>query len=560
MMATPSSSAKRKHTSARYGSRRQEKVNDNDGSSPSSEDVHANDSTSGRVVFMHPDELINGDLDLTNPVFANHVKSLMSPAEVARPDFKVLMEEKVNFIRAMRSDVRDFARTKIQSIMVAQASRSGMKLLSSTKNGPILDVVSFELLRKSWMRDSSFENRECIFQVTYGWFDHHPRWNIEMENDYMRMRNLVYRNSSPGTDDAANYQRRKKNCIAKHIADIKNNIVKGIRKAGMRGHGVSITITRPGFSITRENKYKKREKGSEYHVFQNADNNQHRLTNSSSLPDDDDNDDSDYDDDANDLSGSDESLIESLESIQRSTASSEDDDCWDTDGGSISDGGGGSIRQEMVGDDRDIAGAGGSGNEDNIDAAGDDNHAGNNNTDGKGGCDGNTGGGNSCGNGGLKIDGDTGRGTDSGDGSIAGDKEMLHLEQEESTKDGPLVHHAMPKVQVPCWCPHDKSLNHFSTVLGLESEDQAAYCGKSKKSGQGYYLHGEKCASCSAKFVVRVTRKDGNEFRPTRRKPAWACKWMTKAKVMKKCTFALCNGCFIVLSQCDGETTGGQPL
>jgi hypothetical protein len=39
-------------------------------------------------------------------------------------------------------------------------------------------------------------------------------------------------------------------------------------------------------------------------------------------------------------------------------------------------------------------------------------------------------------------------------------------------------------------------------VLGLESEDQAIYCGVSKMNGQGFYLHGRKCAYCSAKFVV----------------------------------------------------------
>jgi hypothetical protein len=66
--------------------------------------------------------------------------------------------------------------------------------------------------------------------------------------------------------DHANKHQRKKCCIAKHIADIKNNIVKGIRKACMMALGVSITITQPSLSITQDTKFKKRKKGCEYQV------------------------------------------------------------------------------------------------------------------------------------------------------------------------------------------------------------------------------------------------------------------------------------------------------
>ena len=637
--APSSSTRQRMHTIAHYGSRKR-KVYDNDGSS----EGHANDSTS-RVTFLHPDELINGDLDLNNPVFANHVKSLLSPTEMARPDFNVLMKRKADFIREMRSDVRDFARNQIQGIMVRQASRSQMKVKSSAMNGPTLDVVSFEMIRKSWMRDSSFENRGCIFQVTYGWFDHHPRWNIDLESEYMNMRNLMYQSTPP---DPANKHQRKKSCIAKHIADIKNNIVKGIRKAGMMAHGVSITITRPSSSITQETKFKKREKGCEYHILvvQNVNNQHQQLTSlPSSLPDEqeDSDDDSNYDDaDATETCASDESLMESLESIDWTIDSADNELyylCWDSDeemlvlgeddnrgiasgSDSIGGSGGDSIDAGDThhsagnnstadgggcsgnGDDdnsRGIASGGGSNSiggsgGDSIDAGDTHHSAGNNSTADGGGCSGNgdednhsrgiaSGGGSNIigGSGGDSIDaGDThhsagnnstadgggccgnedGAGANSNKGadcSIAG-KEVLvpPLEQQENTKEGPSLHHSIVP-RKSCWCPHDTSLNHFNTVLGLESEDQAIYCGVSKKNGQGFYLHGRKCAYCSAKFVVNATPSNNgkNEFRPTRRKPAWACKWMTKTnKVKTKCTFALCNACFIVLSTMPTKESG----
>ena len=541
--APSSSTRQRMHTIAHYGSRKR-KVCVNDGSS----EGHANDSTSrARATFLHPDELINGDLDLNNPVFANHVKSLMSPTEMARPDFNVLMEEKADFIREIRSDVRDFARTQIQSIMVRQASRSQMKVKSSNKNGPTLDVVSFEMIRKSWMRDSSVKNRGCIFQVTYGWFDHHPQWNIDLESEYMSMRNLMYQSTPP---DHANKHQRKKCCIAKHIADIKNNIVKGIRKAGMMAHGVSITITRPSLSITQETKFKKRKKGCEYQVVHYVNTQHEQLTFSpSSLPDEqeDNDDDSDYDDaDAIETCASDESLIESLESIDWTTDSTDNELyylCWDSD-------------EEILvlgeDDNRGIARSGGGSNSiggsgGNSTDAGDTHHsAGNNSTADGGGC---------CGN----KDGAGANSNKDEDCSIAG-KEVLvpPLKQQENTKEGPSLHSIVPRKS--CWCPHDTSLNHFYTVLGLESEDQAIYCGVSKKNGQGFYLHGRKCAYCSAKFVVNETPSNNgkNEFRPTRRKPAWACKWMTKKtnKVKKKCTFALCSACFIVLSTMTAQEGG----
>jgi hypothetical protein len=86
------------------------------------------------------------------------------------------------------------------------------------------------------------------------------------------------------------------------------------------------------------------------------------------------------------------------------------------------------------------------------------------------------------------------------DCSIAG-KEVLvpPLKQQENTKEGPSLHSIVPRKS--CWCPHDTSLNHFDT--------------------------------------------------------AWACKWMTKTnKVKKKCTFALCNACFIVLSTMTAQEGG----
>ncbi len=52
------------------------------------------------------------------------------------------------------------------------------------------------------------------------------------------------------------------------------------------------------------------------------------------------------------------------------------------------------------------------------------------------------------------------------DCSIAG-KEVLvpPLKRQENTQEGPSLHSIVPRKS--CWCPHDTSLNHFDTVLGL---------------------------------------------------------------------------------------------
>ena len=179
---------------------------------------------------------------------------------------------------------------------------------------------------------------------------------------------------------------------------------------------------------------------------------------------------------------SDESLIESLESIAWSTDSKDNELyylCWDSD-------------EEMLvigeDDNRGIASGGGSG-DDSIDAGNTHHSAGNNSTADGGGC---------CGD----EDGAGANSNKGADCSITG-KEVLvpPLEQQqENTKEGPSLRSIVPRKS--CWCPHDTNLNHFDTVLGLESEDQAIYCGVSKKNGQGFYLHGRNCAYCSAKFVV----------------------------------------------------------
>jgi hypothetical protein len=45
----------------------------------------AKDDSALAVKYLHPNELINGDIDLSNPLFANHIKSLMSLAEMTKP-------------------------------------------------------------------------------------------------------------------------------------------------------------------------------------------------------------------------------------------------------------------------------------------------------------------------------------------------------------------------------------------------------------------------------------------------------------------------------------------
>ena len=100
-----------------------------------------------------------------------------------------------------------------------------------------------------------------------------------MESKYMRLKKWKYKqplvelsstiNSSSQEPSEAGarggFAHEPKGFVSRLITNVKGDQVKQLQEAGKKRHGITISISRPRDTITRENKWKKRKKGT-FHV------------------------------------------------------------------------------------------------------------------------------------------------------------------------------------------------------------------------------------------------------------------------------------------------------
>lgn len=160
--------------------------------------------------------------------------------------------------------VRAFAYETIQRIMIDTARTRNMQI-----NGQL--VRTFKDCLSSWAQDGTTDQQRCIYEMTYGYFDRNPKWDLELEKEFMQDRNLHYCDSSIHDEAASNKEenankRGIKGCIARLLGSVKIDLVKRIRRKGERTHGVCINISRDNSEIDDSNRYRKRRKGTEFRV------------------------------------------------------------------------------------------------------------------------------------------------------------------------------------------------------------------------------------------------------------------------------------------------------
>jgi hypothetical protein len=165
-----------------------------------------------------------------------HIVSLLGAASMRSSDQERLIATKTHFVVDTKKDVRGFAGMHVKHLMLEVAVARNMLVDGSVVN-------SFRQLLHSWSREQPTQQQcETIFHITYGWFDQHRTWNYDMESQYLHGRNMMY------TDEAAdNFEELDSNlkmgCIARLCAEVKNDIVRQIRKAGLNTHGIKVIYT-----------------------------------------------------------------------------------------------------------------------------------------------------------------------------------------------------------------------------------------------------------------------------------------------------------------------------
>lgn len=165
-----------------------------------------------------------------------HIVSLLGAASMRSNDQERLIATKTSFVVDTKKDVRGFAGMHIRHLMLEVAVGRNMLTHGNVVN-------SFRQLLTSWSREPPTQ-QQCgtIFHITFGWFDQHRTWNYDMESKYLHARNIMY------TDEAAdNFEELDSNlkmgCIARLCAEVKNDVVRQIRKAGLATHGVKVIYT-----------------------------------------------------------------------------------------------------------------------------------------------------------------------------------------------------------------------------------------------------------------------------------------------------------------------------
>lgn len=157
----------------------------------------------------------------------DHISSLLGASALRSKDLERLISSKSCSVLETKKDaVCGFASMHIRHLMleVAVDKKTRREFLRQ--------------LLQSWKFEQPMPQQcKTIFHITYGWFDANRTWNYDMESKYLHSRNMMYMDEA--TDNFEQLESNlKMGCIARLCAEVKNDIVRKIRKVGLFTHGV----------------------------------------------------------------------------------------------------------------------------------------------------------------------------------------------------------------------------------------------------------------------------------------------------------------------------------
>ena len=144
-------------------------------------------------------------------------------------------------VREIKNDARDWGTVKVASMMVEHARSLGLS-----------QVTSFDGLKEYWRKNPTPKGAAIVWHCLYGEFDFKPRWEQELEAEYMKLRNYQYKQSKSAG---------QKGCIAALFARCKRNKVRAL--LSIHKH-VQLKFKREyveGYVPTKKEKFQKRNKG-----------------------------------------------------------------------------------------------------------------------------------------------------------------------------------------------------------------------------------------------------------------------------------------------------------
>jgi hypothetical protein len=140
--------------------------------------------------------------------------------------------------------VRNYARTTLETKMVAEAISQGVKCPTTGLKATCLKDV-----QNSFACDGRSENGRKIWHVCYHGIFATNDWDVKLEEECMKYFNIIYKEWKE--NDEAKRDKRHKGCISKLINSSKNQLVHNINQASSATHKNTVSITRPN-SIVKE--------------------------------------------------------------------------------------------------------------------------------------------------------------------------------------------------------------------------------------------------------------------------------------------------------------------
>jgi len=187
-----------------------------------------------------------------------HVCSLLGPSMQRNED---AISNLLSHLESLKKELRDWAAGEIRARMLDEARKNK------------LPVRHFGEIKRWWAKNCTANDQKVIARIAFGIWDDDPGWEFVLEENYMQLKKWKYKqaslDSSASTLESVENKApaggpsiEPKGFVSRLITNVKGDQVKQLQEAGKKSHGINITISRSSSQINKDNKWKKRKKGT----------------------------------------------------------------------------------------------------------------------------------------------------------------------------------------------------------------------------------------------------------------------------------------------------------
>jgi hypothetical protein len=198
------------------------------------------ESTEDRVAQLISQPLHPELFQPAGAVTQDHVLSAFGNVTVGL--HKDVIRALVEKVQGMKTDVRSWGLHQVRAKIVQHFNQCS----------PGGTFCSIGQVAEYWKDNGTVEAAGKLWFACYGAFDNEPGWDVQLEEQYMKMCQYKYKL----TED------KRKGCFARTIGQRKTDVIKTINRASEKTHHGLIRMKRLSEEIDEKTKFKKRKKGT----------------------------------------------------------------------------------------------------------------------------------------------------------------------------------------------------------------------------------------------------------------------------------------------------------